>query len=82
MKLRSLWRWIVGRMTREPSTLRTLDFPSYEDLQRIGLDRTEFHAKYIAGTSIRGCRSPESYRNKVLSRFWADYPALAPRRPE
>ena len=69
MKVQMLWQRFMTILRGEPVTLRTLGYPSYEDLNRIGMSRTEFHAKYIAGTSPRGCRTPQQFAQKVLSRF-------------
>ena len=57
-------------------TLRSLGFPSYEQLDSIGLSRESFMARYVHPTKPRWGEFPEAYSRRILAKFWADYEEL------
>lgn len=77
--IRRLLRYFLGK----PATLRSLGFPSYDQLESVGLSRAEFMVQYVHSTHPRWREGPEGYSQRCLAKFWSDYPQLLPApRPE
>jgi hypothetical protein len=69
----------LTHLTRPGVSLRELGYPTHEELAAVGLTGRDFMDLYIYGTSPRGCRDPRQFAQKVLRKFYSDYPQLAPR---
>lgn len=64
----------------EGDSMAELCYPTHEQLESIGLTGKEFHSRYIVPIRFSPYESPRHYSQRVLGRFWKDYPQLRPKQ--
>jgi hypothetical protein len=51
-------------------------YPSSEELASVGLTQEGFLAKYVNSQRVKICEPIERFTERVLARFYLDYPTL------
>jgi hypothetical protein len=51
-------------------------YPSSEELASVGLTQEAFLAKYVNSQRVKICEPIERFTERVLCRFYLDYPTL------